>query len=56
MGFSAFVIYYSFSLGVGSKGKVGLLMYCLVVGTIITISLFLLRTCQWNWGINLPQF
>jgi len=56
MVFSAFVIYYSFSLGIGSKAKLSLLAYCLVIGIIMVVSLFLLRTCQWDWSIGLPQF
>jgi len=55
IGFSAFVIYYSFKLSVGPKGKIGLLAYCLLIGIIIIISLILISRCQWSWDISLPQ-
>jgi hypothetical protein len=53
-GISAFVINYSFKLGVGSNGKIGLLIYFLLIAIIILVSALLLTTCQWSWSISLP--
>lgn len=55
IGFSAFVIYYSLKLGIGPKGRISLVVYCLLVGIIIIISMILLSRCQWGWGFSLPQ-
>ena len=55
MGFSAFIIYYALNMGVGRKAKIGLLIYCLIAGMIIAISLILLSTCKWSWGIQIPK-